>query len=306
MTPEQLTALEALRTTINAAVDRTDATRLVLSRLQDNVNEFEALLNKPPEPPKPVNDKKPRISKSEFSNVAGVTITTDSTPSIGKDARTRDLLKLCGSAGFNTARWLTNHAEAAAQLKLFRANSPDCLVTVARAAGLTPVADTVELMVTATYSDAALKLYFGTLKELGCAALYVNDADRKALAGTLDASVARIRAASDLPLVASIQASSDIGRFKKLFDWVEVQTFGTVDEFKKYVGLPADVWCIDGRRGYASAAFLNAMLPVLLDAKKSALMVYTALDETTNWQTMPDVVTAYRAFLAKWWQSRGA
>lgn len=54
LTPDEQTALDALRTTINAAVDRTDATRLVLSRLQDNLTEFEALLKKPPEPPAPV------------------------------------------------------------------------------------------------------------------------------------------------------------------------------------------------------------------------------------------------------------
>lgn len=73
LTLEQQAALETLRGTITAINDRVEATRLVLTRLQVTVDEFEKLLNKPPEPPKPVptpTAKPFTFENGRLSNVA--------------------------------------------------------------------------------------------------------------------------------------------------------------------------------------------------------------------------------------------
>lgn len=291
---------------------RTAADRLHLAGI--HLTNVQAILNKP------TRDRTPLIEKFFFENVAGVTITTDSAPSDTKDALTRDLLVLVGGMGFNTTRFLMNHQEAQKQWTLLKQDHRDCLLTVAKASGLVVIADTVELMVpdyvvaSATLTAAAAKtknaeidakvnLYFTTLKALGVRALYVNDADRAALKPKLEGIVARIRAASDLPLLCSLNANASLDYYRKLFDHVEVQTFGSVDETKRHIGLPA-IPCLDGQRS-ATPLYLNAILPVVLDAEKDALFVYTAYDRRTNWQNMPETVRIYTDFLNKWWAQRG-
>lgn len=276
------------------------------SALRARIAELEAPVVVPDAEVTPAPVPAPVITKTDLKHIAGVTITLDAAPSERKDAAARELIKLAADTGFNTVRFLRNFEEAVQDNG--RMDAARNVSGFAKSLGLMVVYDTVELVVRRINSEPMtddarrekIERYFAALKAHG-SALYINDANRDDLKADLPGIVAQIRTASDLPLIASLTATADLDTYRKLFDHIEIQTFGTLDEFARYKAIPMSILCIDGQHD-ASNRYLREMLDMV---GYRSFFVYTMYDRRTDWRNMPDTVDIYRVFLQKWKAQRG-
>lgn len=252
-----------------------------------------------------VPDVQPNLPSGDapkLRSVAGIIIVKDDTPSPRQDATTRALLDLCGKVGFTAWRGLLNYEEAKAQHDEAE-DDPDNLPGYGRRAGMQFVADTVDSQVK-RLNDASLVQYFGWLKKLGAAALFFNDVDDPAKAAVIHDWIKRARAAMKeadfhVPLIGSFTANFDRAQYPG-FDAYEVQCFGTLSEFKRFMELDAEYLCIDGQKS-ATLEYLQKMTALVAESGRD-FWCYTCKDKETDWRNMPATVEVYASFLRQWKQ----
>lgn len=255
----------------------------------------------------------PAISKGEISGMAGFTITTgDAEPSESEDIRTRELMSLGGSMGFNTVRWFMNVYQLREAVKMLRADNPLCLPLYARQQHLTPILDTVDRQAL-HLDDELFAEAMHHIRSLGFAAVCFNDANQYRErkngfgrlyypVGTLESLVKRVRiAAPDLVIFASVTATAKAYQYRELFDYVEIQSFGTLNDFKQFQTYSYDWLCLDGRNT-AKPRYLTSILNTLLASTDNNFFVYTAYDAAgTDWRNQPATVKRYTKFLSSFY-----
>lgn len=251
-------------------------------------------------PPVVVPEVPPVTDAPKLRNIIGITITKDDTPGPKQDAMTRALLDLCSKVGFTHWRGLLNYEEAKAQVTQAE-DDPDNLPGYGRRLGMQFVADTVDSQVKRLDKDGLIR-YIGWLKKLGAVALYFNDVDDPAKADVIHGWIKRAREAMtaaefNVPLIGSFTANFDRAKYPG-FDQYEIQTFGTLSEFKRFLDMRADFLCIDGQQS-ATLEYLQKMTALVVEGKRD-VWVYSAKDEDTDWRNMPATVEIYRTFVSQW------
>lgn len=296
--------LAALNATL--AKDSADAKALIAALRKD----IERLQSMPTTSWKRV----PVISRDVFENVAGVTIENSLvSPDTPQYDRVRLNLMLIAGMGFNTARWSMNALEVKRHVSLPETNIAH-LPGFANSLGIVYGADTVDryvwdtLKAEAAAQDATVKAGLAAALKaylLGLAKwakyFYFNDANQYTGTtfpkDTLTTMVQRVREiVPEMPLIASLTANAVTADYS-MFDHVEAQTFGTVNEFKTFLSRPFDVWCLDGRKS-VTAAYLKEIAAPFLTARKEAFFFYPTT--VSDWLVMPAQMTAIRELVAKW------
>jgi hypothetical protein len=272
--------------------------------------------------------RKPTITKTEIRNVAGVTLANDLvSPDDNQYDRMRLNLMLISGMGFNVGRWYMGKAELNKTLALPETNIAH-LPGFARSLGITYGADTVDRAVFDTLkieddplADAKakviaigeLEVYLKGLEKLA-AFFVINDINQYPLVSfpaiTSGRIVERIRSITpNMPIIGSTTANVDISLYKRQpndlpdvanrkVDYLEAQTFGTVNEFKLFLGRKFDVFCLDGRKT-ATKSYLQQITPAFLAANPSNFFFYPTT--VTDWLSMPGQMSVIRDMVSKWW-----
>lgn len=292
--------------------EQIDTLLLRIAKLEGTPLPIVVTPDKPPVVEPPVAGAvKPIITKTELRNVAGYCITLgENAPSAGVDATARNLIVMGEGMGMNCVRFYRNPDEVRADVK----RTPDDLrnlYSFSRKHGMVVVADTVDSVVL-ELNDTELKDYADGIKKLGAVLVVFNDANQfrgnrkdgtPYPAGTLEKMVARWRAVSDLPIMASVTAGAKIEDYKPLFDFVEAQTFGKPAELDQFLDRGFDAYCLDGQAS-ASLDYLRKAHDIILKDNPVAVWWYSAWDEKTLWTSMLDktplIEKTMKALTAQW------
>jgi hypothetical protein len=239
----------------------------------------------------------PVITKHELNGVVALTIEKgDHAPSDEQYATIRSVLMRASAMGFNTWRAFFNPDEVREHTNRI-ADDPNHLPQFGCRNGLVFIADTVDAIVP-KLNDEELRGYIQGLETMGALAFVVNDANQYSIEA-LEQMVMRIRAVSNLPIMASFTGSANIAAYP-MFDYYEAQTFGTTDEFVDFLARPFDVYCLDARESM-TARGLQERGDILLAIRPRAFFYYTAVAD--DWLAMPNEEIETITGIIKHWKT---
>ena len=295
------TANQELAAKLSASEDREKG-------LQQRVKEMEAA-QKPTTPPKPTvptPDTDIDVWHNEpafdVSSIVGATIensmvdpTTTQYTAVKRAADALDAL------GVNTVRFYLGPAEIAAYVdpggQMF--GKLGNLINYVRAKHMHFIADGFD-RVMQELGDEKLKRHVNGLKANHTWALCWNDADKIPVAQLKD-EVKRVRAAGwDGPIIFSLRGTAKLSEYKIEGVYLEIQTFGSEDEFDTYAESKADLLCLDTRSPQTEAQ-IKRIFDVSLKKEEDrprGYFLYTS--KTRDWAATPDnEVKAIRDFVQR-------
>lgn len=259
-----------------------------------------------PEPPNPAPEQpgfNPVISKTEFRNlVIGSIVKQD-------DAGTEeDMMRACIDEAIEVGctsitAWF-HPSEAAGYVKPENINNPlKNIFKYAADRGIIIGADTVDAalrILPETITDDAFNKYIDNLISLGAKYLLWNDVDgvldgfetipaqRVYTPEAIKTGMARINRAlkehPTVPVIASLTAGANLEEFRQYgFHFIEIQTFGSLDELKGFVKLNADALCIDVQQSQ-SLAYLKEARAILVASDATVIRLYAIFDGDTDFR----------------------
>jgi hypothetical protein len=136
--------------------------------------------------------------------------------------------------------------------------------------------------------DDKLKLHVDGLKQLRTWAICWNDADKEN-PEKLKVDVKRVRAAGwDGPIIFSLRGNAKLEDYKIEGVYLEIQTFGSEDEFDNYAESKADLLCLD-LRSQQTKNQIERIFDVALKSevgRPRGYFLYTS--KTRDWAATPD------------------
>lgn len=241
--------------------------------LTDEVSQLKARLEEATRPPVPALP----------SRIIGFTIENSKVdPSAIQYAKVRKAMDWGLKQGFNLFRMFLNPKEMRDHMN--PESTLGNLINYGQLRGLRYMADTMDTILRLLPDDAALKSYCDAAKWLGCEGFYINDADDYTL-DQLTAMAQRLRkACPTMPIYASLMANANLVPYKRIFDRVEIQTFGSDDELGQYLKRDA-IPCLDLRK-YLTVDDLRRKANIIAQYAPRDFFFYA--DLAADYDAMPD------------------
>lgn len=275
----------------------TDA-RTEIARLEKALRTGEPVTIPVPVPdPKPVPNPagfQPVISKTQFDNlIIGCIVKIDDAGT--EDDMVRQSIDKAVEVGCNSVTFWMHPTEVEKHLE----NIDDPQQNTFRYAADRNVvigADTIDAalrILPETVNDEEFDAYVDGLITLGAKYLLWNDVDgldqgeRVYTPDEIESGMKRIRRAlrnhPNIPVIASLTAGADLDDYRRLygFEFVEIQTDGTIAELRNFMLLDADVFALFAEQD-KSLNYLKDSRAIVVNSDAKAIRLYAIYDGSTD------------------------
>jgi hypothetical protein len=278
-------------------------------QIQSLTKQLETAQKPPPTSPAPMPTKPERIDvwqdepAFDVTSIIGATIENSMTdPTSTQYTSVKRAADVLEAFGINTMRFYLGPGEIAAYVDPagHMLGKLGNLIDYVRAKHMHFIADGFD-RVMRLLSDDKLKSHVDGLKQLYTWALCWNDADKQSVE-SLKADVKRVRAAGwDGPIIFSLRAIAKLVDYKIPGVYLEIQTFGSEDEFDTYAESKVDLLCLDTRSPQSEAQIrriFDVSLRKEAENRPRGYFLYTS--KTRDWVATPaDEVATIRDFVRR-------
>lgn len=254
-----------------------------------------------PAPEQPQGEFTPVISRDRFENLIIGSIVKGGDAGT-EDKMVREAIDQAVEVGCNSVTFWIHPSEAAAYLKPENINDPmKNIFKYAADRGVIIGADTVDAalrIIKQTPDDGVFNRYIDNLIALGARYILWNDVDgrdekngeRIYSPAVIKTGMGRLKRAlqehPQIPIIASLTAGAALDMYKQEFgfNFVEIQTFGSLAELANFVELEADALCIDTQQS-ASLSYLRDARFLIVQSDISVIRLYAIFDEGTDFRS---------------------